>query len=240
MPGHPIFTGDEWVAMTQRSLEQILLSDGTRLRLTVAAPESAVRGGIVVGPEARGVTDAVWQLAAGLAGEGWLAVIPHLDHRDGATAPLGGRDPVRDHGERLTAESVHADTDAAFGWLTQRGVSADRIGVVGFGLGGAVALIVATQRDLGAAVTIGGIGVVAPVAATLPALVDVAPELRCPWLGIYSRDGEVPEEEVHKLRDAAHSAQVATDLVYCHFDTDQSVAPEAWARTLNWFGGHLR
>lgn len=226
--------------MTQRSLEQILLSDGTRLRLTVAAPESAVRGGIVVGPEARGVTDAVWQLATGLAGEGWLAVIPHLYHRDGADALLGDSDTVRSHVERLTAEFVHADTDAAFSWLARRGVSADQIGVVGFGLGGTVALIVATQRDLGAAVTIGGIGVVQPIAATLPALVDVAPDLRCPWLGLYGRDGEVPEEEVHKLRDAAHSAQVATDLVYCRFDTDQLVAPEAWARTLNWFGSHLR
>jgi carboxymethylenebutenolidase len=75
--------------MTQRSLEQILLADGTRLPLTIAAPESAIRGGIIVEPEARGVTDAVWQLAAGLAGEGWLAVIPHLYHRVTAT-PWGG------------------------------------------------------------------------------------------------------------------------------------------------------
>ena len=226
--------------MTQRSLEQVLLSDGTRLRLTVAAPESAVRGGIIVEPEARGVTGAVWRLAAGLAGEGWLAVIPHLYHRDGVDELPGDGDTAGNHVEWLTAESVHADADAAFGWLAGRGVTADRTGVVGFGLGGAVALIVATQRDLGAAVTIGGASVMQPVAARLPALVDVAPDLRCPWLGIYSQDGEVPEEEVHKLRDAAHSAQVATDLVYCHFDTDQSVAPEAWARTLNWFGGHLR
>jgi carboxymethylenebutenolidase len=230
--------------MTQRSLEQILLVDGTRVTLAVAAPESAVRGGIVVAPEARGVTDAVWKLAAGLAGEGWLAVIPYLYHRDGADElprELPG-DPniVRSHVERLTAESVRADTDAAFDWLARRGVSADRIGMVGFGLGGAVALIIATQRDLGAAVTVGGIGVVVPVVATLPALADVAPQLRCPWLGIYDQDGEVPEEEVHKLRDAAHSAQVATDLVHCPFDTDRSLAPEAWARTLNWFGSHLR
>jgi carboxymethylenebutenolidase len=226
--------------MTHRSREQILLSDGTTLPLTVAVPESAVRGGIVVGPQTCGVTDAVWQLAAGLAGEGWLAVIPHLYHRDSVDELPGDATTVGNHLERLTADSVHADTDAAFGWLARRGVSADRIGVVGFGLGGAVALIVATQRDLGAAVTISGIGVVTPVAATLPALVDIAPELRCPWLGIYGQDGEIPEEEVHKLRDAAHSAQVATDLVHCRFDTDQSLAPEAWARTLNWFGGHLR
>ncbi|MDQ3762119.1 MAG: dienelactone hydrolase family protein [Actinomycetota bacterium] len=226
--------------MTQRSLEQMPLSDGSALRLTVATPESAVRGGIVVGPESPGVTDAVWQLAAGLAGEGWLAVIPHLYHRDGVDELPEHGGTVREYVKGLTAESVHTDTDAAFSWLAQRGVTVDRLGVVGLGLGGAVALIVATQRDLGAAVTVGGIGIAQPVATALPALADVAPNLRCPWLGIYDRDGALPEEEVHKLRDAAHSAQIATDLVYCHFDTDQSVAPEAWARTLNWFDCHLR
>jgi carboxymethylenebutenolidase len=230
--------------MTQRILEQIPLSDGCGCPISVAAPESTVRGGIVVEPDIRGVTDAVWQLAAGLASEGWLAVIPHLYHRDGVDVVPEGCDDggaaVRWYVERLTAQSVHADTDAAFRWLARRGVTTDRIGVVGFGLGGALALMVATQRDLGAAVTVGGIGVVQPVAATLPALVDIAPDLRCPWLGIYGWDGEVPEEEIHKLRDAAHSAHVATDLVHCRFDADRSVAPEAWARTLNWFCSHMR
>jgi len=241
MPGHAVFAIDEWgAAMTQRSLEQIPLRDGTGLRLTVAAPESAVRGGIVVEPDVRGVTDDVWQLAAGLAGEGWLAVIPDLFHHGGVDELPDDGDAVARHLERLTAESIHADTDAALRWLAQRHVAADQMGVVGFGLGGAVALIVATQRDLGAAVTIGGIGVAEPVAAGLPALVDVAAELRCPWLGIYGREGDVPEAEVNKLRDAAHSAHVATDLVHCCFDTDRSVAPEAWGRTLNWFCSHLR
>lgn len=227
--------------MTQRTLEQVPLSGGRGLPMSVAAPESTIRGGIVVGPDSRGVTDAVWQLAAGLAGEGWLAVIPHLYHRDGVDVVADDSDDAaRWYVERLTAQSVHADTDAACHWLAQRGVTTDRIGVVGFGLGGAVALMVAAQRDLGAAVTVCGIGVVEPVAATLPALVDIAPQLRCPWLGIYGWDGGVPEEDVHKLRDAAHSAHVATDLVHCCFDADRSVAPEAWTRTLNWFGGHLR
>ena len=181
--------------MTQRSLEEIVLSDGGELRLTVAAPESAIRGGIVVVPDARGVTDTVWQLAEGLAGEGWLA---------------------------------------------QHGLAADRIGVVGFGLGGAVALIVAARCKVGAAVTVDGIGVVQPAAPGLPALVEAAPELRCPWLGLYGDGNGVAEEEVHKLRDAAHSARVATDLVHYCLDTDQSTADETWARTLNWFDCHLR
>jgi carboxymethylenebutenolidase len=230
--------------MTQRTVEHVPLSDGSECPISAVEPESAIRGGIVVCPDRHGVTDAVWQLAAGLAGEGWLAVIPHLYHRDGVDSVpddwASDGDSARWYVERLTVQSVHADTDAALRWLAQRGVTTDRLGVVGSGLGGALALMVATQRDLGAAVTVCGIGVVQPVAATLPALVDIAPELRCPWLGIYGWDGGVPEAEVHKLRDAAHSAHVATDLVHCCFDADRSVAPEAWARTLNWFGSHLR
>jgi carboxymethylenebutenolidase len=228
--------------MTQRSLEQIPLSDGSELRLTVAAPESAVRGGIVVVPDARGVTDTVWQLAEGLAGEGWLAVIPHLYHRRGVDElpEDGDPDPVHGYVAGLSADSVDADTDASLRWLAQHGLTADRIGVVGFGLGGAVALIVATQRNLGAAVTVDGIGVVQPAAPMLPALIEVAPDLRCPWLGLYGDGSGIAEEEVHKLRDAAHSARVATDLVHYCLDTDQSTADETWARTLNWFDCHLR
>ena len=91
----------------------------------------------------------------------------------------------------MTEESVHADTDAAFRWLARRRVAADQMGVVGFGLGGAVALIVATQRDFGAAVTIGGIGVMEPVAATFAraggrcrrAALPMAGYLRSGWGG---------------------------------------------------------
>ena len=228
--------------MTQRSLEQIPLLDGSELCLTVGAPESAVRGGIVVVPDARGVTDTVWQLAEGLAGEGWLAVIPHLYHRCGVDELAEDGDPEQVHGyvAGLSPDSVDTDIDASLRWLVQHGLTADRIGVVGFGLGGAVALIVAAQRDLGAAVTVDGIGVVQPVTPMLPALVDVAPGLRCPWLGLYGDDSGIAEEEVHKLRDAAHSARVATDLVHYCLDTDQSTADKTWARTLNWFDCHLR
>lgn len=226
--------------MTQHSREHIPLDDGSSLPLSVAEPETSVRGGILVAPAARGITGGVRRLATGLAGEGWLAVIPHLYHRDGVDELTGDDDAVRQHVARLTASSLRADTDATLQWLAGRDVTADRTGVVGFSLGGAVALIVATQRELGAAVTIGGIGILQPLAETLPALVDIAPELRSPWLGIYRQDGGVTEDEVHKLRDAAHSARIATDLVHCQFSTDQCIAPEAWGRTLNWFDCHLR
>lgn len=217
--------------MTEGRTERIAVSDGCELLLTIAAPESVVRGGIVVFPEARGVTNAVQRLADGLADQGWLVVVPHLYQHRGV--------------EQQSAAAVLSHVDASLGWLTDQGVSADRMGAVGFGLGGTVALLVATQRDLGAVVTVNGIGIVQPVCPTLPPLVEVAPDLRCPWLGVYDGAGPIPEAEVHKLRDAVDSAQVATDLVHCAdgtctFDADQSAVMEAWTRTLNWFDSHLR
>ncbi|MBO0874891.1 MAG: dienelactone hydrolase family protein, partial [Pseudonocardia sp.] len=127
--------------MTDVRTETVPLDDGSELRLTVAEPDGAARGGIVVLHEARGVTDGVRWLVHSLAMEGFEVVAPHLYHRDGADelAAEDSDEQVRDQVNRLTGASVMADTDTAFGWLADRGVTADRMGVIGFDLGGSVA-----------------------------------------------------------------------------------------------------
>jgi carboxymethylenebutenolidase len=198
--------------------------DGHTLRLTFAEPEGVVRGGLVVlHEEAEEVEEGLSLLLAGLAGEGWLTVTPHLDRDD------------------LTQQDLLDATDATLAWLSERGVQADLIGVVGFDLGGTAALVVASNRRLGAAVSVGGQGV-----AELPVLVEIAGRLTSPWLGMYGDAGdEAGGAEVEQLRDAAASAGVATDVVRYpganhRFDADPSAAAEAWQRTLNWFDAHLR
>ncbi|HEY8371162.1 MAG TPA: dienelactone hydrolase family protein [Pseudonocardiaceae bacterium] len=233
--------------MKEIRTETLPLTDGSQLRLTVGEPDSVVRGGLVVLHEARGVTSAVRDLVGTLAQEGWLTVAPHLYHRNGADEldPADG-DQVRDQVSRLSGESVLADTDAAFVWLAERGVSSDRMGVVGFGLGGTAALVVASSRTLGAAVTVAGGGVLTPLSEGLPSLVDVAGDLTCPWLGIYSdADPSISTEEVEKLRDAVATSGVATDVVRYREPIDlagdgASVLADAWQRILNWFDAHLR
>jgi carboxymethylenebutenolidase len=228
--------------MTETRTEVIELDDGRSVRLTVAEPDRPVRGGLVVLHEARGVTDVVRGLAASLADEGWLAVAPHLYGAQNADEVAD----VDSELSRLSGDSVLADTDAAAVWLAERGVAADRTGVIGFDLGGAVAMVVASSRAVGAAVSVAGVGILAPLADGLPALVDVAGELTCPWLGIYGDDdAAIPVADVEKLRDAAATAEVATDVVRFagtdnRFDTDQRAGAEAWHRTLNWFDLHLR
>jgi carboxymethylenebutenolidase len=191
------------------------------------------------------VTDAVRGLVHGLAGEGWLVVAPHLYHRDTADELEGDDGQVQQQVERLDGEQVMADTDTAFDWLSEHDISTDRMGVIGFDLGGTVALLVAAERTLGAAVTVEGEGITEARSAALPSLLDAAPGITCPWLGIYGEpvDGERPE--LKQLRDAAASSEVATDVVVYprsghRFDDDPDVAADAWQRTLNWFDSHLR
>ena len=141
--------------MSEIRTETVPLVDGSDLRLTVAEPLGAVRGGIVVLHEARGVTDAVRGLVRGLAAEGWLTVAPHLYHRDD-TDEIGedDGDRIREQLDRLDGGQVMADTDTAFGWLAEHAVTADRMGVLGFDIGATVALLVATERTMGAAVSV--------------------------------------------------------------------------------------
>ncbi|MGW5050714.1 dienelactone hydrolase family protein [Actinokineospora sp. NPDC004072] len=221
--------------MAQTHTTDHRLDDGRALRLTYAEPDGVVRGGLVVLHESRGITDTVTTMVAGLAAEGWLVVVPHLYPSGSAEVAAA---EAADKVSELSGDSVLAATDIGFAWLAGRGVAADRIGVIGFELGGAVALVVAARRDIGAAVTVAGDGILEPLAEGLPALVEVAGELRVPWLGLYRADVDSPSaEEVAKLRDAADTAQVATDVVRFPFQTG---AAEAWQRALNWFDAHLR
>lgn len=220
--------------MTETLTQTVALTDGRSLRLTVAEPEHAVRGGLVVLHEGHGVTDTVRELVGSLAAEGWLTVAPHLFHDDVPDVTT------------LDADAILDDLDAACVWLSEHEVTADRIGVIGFDLGATVAMVVAAKRSVGAVVSVAGGGIREPVSAGMPALLDVAGELSCPWLGIYGdRDEAIAIEEVEELKTAAAKSEVANDVVRFstlnhRFDTDPDAAGEAWNRTLNWFDSHLR
>ena len=234
--------------MTELRTETVPLDDGSRLRLTLAEPDGVTRGGIVVLHEARGMTEGVRGLAQRLADAGWRVVAPHLYHRDDADE-LGaeaGDDAVRAQVERLTGASIFADTDTAFGWLADHGVPSDQMGIIGFDLGGSVAVVVAAKRSLGAAVTIAGDHITDPLSPDLPSPLEAAPELTCPWLGLFGgRSTDPSPDDVEKLRNAVADAPVVADVVIYpevdhNFAGDEAVWSNAWSRVLNWFDSHLR
>lgn len=220
-------------------------------RLTIHEPPAQPKGGIVVVQEAFGVNDHIDDVTGRFAAEGWLGVAPHLFHRSG-DPKLGYDDisQVMSHMDALTPDGILEDIDAALSHMSGAGIGADRVGVVGFCMGGTVALVTATRRDIGAAVTFYGGGVTAGRFG-FGALVDEAPQLRAPWLGLYGDlDEGIPVGDVEQLRTAAASSGQPTEVVRYpdaghgfHCDQRSNYHPtsalDAWRRTLGWFDQHL-
>jgi len=219
----------------------------------IAAPSGAAgagvqRGAVVVVQEAFGVTSHIASICQRLADEGWLAIAPALFHRNGSPVfeydDFAGLIPQM---QALTAAGLDADLDASFEFLAQRGFAANRCGIVGFCMGGAVALYAGTRAPLGAAVTFYG-GGVAVGRFGLASLIDLAPSLVTPWLGLYGDlDKGIPVDDVEVLRAGALTAAVPNEIVR-YADADHGfncddrpavfnhlAAADAWSRTLAWF-----
>src|SRR5205085_1746828 len=92
------------------------------------------------------------------------------------------------HMQALTADGVLSDIDAALGHLAEAGIRPERTGVVGFCMGGTIALVTAARRDVGAAVTFYG-GGVTEGRFGFPPLVDEAARLRAAGSGRLSPAG---------------------------------------------------
>ncbi|WP_454194558.1 dienelactone hydrolase family protein [Nocardia sp. Marseille-Q1738] len=206
--------------------------------ITVVEPEGNSRGGIVVLHESRELTAALRDLMNALAGEGWTVVAPDLFHR--VTGEPGG----------VFGDELFDDFDACFDWLTRRGVFPDTVGVLGFDSAGTAAFLVATNRPIGAAVSVAARGIVEPLAEQVDPLVRAAPRLQAPWLGLFGADDPAtPPDQVEHLRDATARADVASLVVtypglHHRADTapadDDADVVDSQTRIFDWFDSNLR
>jgi carboxymethylenebutenolidase len=217
-----------------------------------ASPGGSPRGGILVVQEAFGVTEHIEGIADRLADAGWYAIAPAFFHRQGSPVlAYDDFDAVMPLMGELSSEGLAIDVLAGFDHLEQTGFAPPRIGVVGFCMGGSVTFFAATSRAVGAAVTFYG-GGVRQGRFGLPSLIELAPKLRTPWLGLYGDlDKGIPIEEVEELREAVTAAPVPTEIVR-YADADHgfncndrpsvfntAAAADAWPRTLAWFDSHI-
>jgi carboxymethylenebutenolidase len=221
--------------------------------LFVASPEAPASRGVVVVQEAFGVNPYIESVAERFAAAGYLAVAPHFFHRaGGGTVPYGDFTAVLEKFEGLTDGGILDDVDAALAHVAAAGVPAAATGLVGFCFGGRVAFLAALRRPIGAAVGFYGGGIVTGRFPQFPALIDEAPTLQTPWLGLFGADdASIPVADVDRLRDElAAKAPVATDVVLYDgaghgFFRDVSddfrpdAATDAWTRTTGWFATHL-
>ena len=191
--------------------ERLLTTDN--VPLNVAGDAGAGRA-IVVLQEAFGVNDHIRDVTERFAIRGFYAVALELFHRSGSpeVAYDNFADAVGAMGA-LTRETLEFDLHATVTYLHELGFARQAIGIVGYCMGGTVALFANTLDLVGAAVSFYGGGVTNGRFGLDP-LVDLAPHLRAPWLGLYGDlDKGIPVEQVEQLRDAARQSGQTTDVV---------------------------
>lgn len=221
----------------------IALSNGTRA--FVAWPSGRGEPGpspaIVVVQEWWGLNAQIRDVARRLAREGYVAIVPDLYHGQVAETPEAAHELSR----ALDQDAALADLAAATSWLrASPRVGRRRVGVLGFCLGGGIALQFGLKSQEPAAVVM-----FYGAPETDPARLA---SLRAPLLGHFgAEDRGIPTARVDAFRDAlaraGRTAEVRTYAGAGHaFMHDglpsyhADAARQAWARTLAFLQKTLR
>ncbi len=229
------------------SLVELKVSDGTQMAVFAAKPDGACHGGVLVFQEAYGVNDHIENITRRLAREGFMAIAPELFHR---AAPAGFEIPygtdfavIRPYIEALTRENVLLDVQASYDWLKAE-IQSDKIGCVGFCMGGNVSFMANSRVPLKAAVSFYGTRILQNS--------DLVPDQKAPLLLVWGgKDKGTPPEKLKELTDALRAA--GKDFVNTEFseaghgfNSDDRVAAyhpasatTAWGMTMAFFQQHL-
>ncbi len=210
----------------------------------LATPERGAGPGLVVVPEKWGLVGHIQDLCDRLAVEGFTALAPDLFRGAGASEP----DEAGELGTALPPEQAGREMGAVVEHLRESPtVRGDGLGVVGLGVGGGLALMLATERpaDVDACVAFYGL---IPRESAQP---DWS-RLDAPVQGHFGEDDEcLSSEQVRELEAALDQAGKESDLHlyagvgHAFFDDtrpdtyDPSAASLAWTRTLEFLRARL-
>ena len=173
---------------------------------------------------------------------GYAALMPNLHHRYAPGGkPADAAAAARDAGG-VPDEQCLGDVQGAIDMLRARSESNGKVGVIGYCSGGRQSFLVACSLDVDAAVDCyGG-----------RADVGLAPQLRCPLLGLFGEEDKSPSpDDVAALAAAldAHGKEYEfhsyPDAGHAFFSVDRpayrvEAAKDGWKRIWAFFGTHLR
>jgi carboxymethylenebutenolidase len=197
--------------------------------------------GVVVIQEWWGLVPHIKEVAERFAHEGFVALAPDLYHGQAADEP----DEARKLAMALDANRAVQEIAAAARYLKKmQNVAPPKVGVVGWCMGGGLALSTAAHHAelIGAAVVFYG----RPLTAG-----DTA-KLQVPVLGLYAEhDHGIPVEAVHAFdaemqqQNVLHEIHVYPGTSHAFFNDTRpqiyqaAAAQDAWQKTLAWFRKYL-
>ncbi len=215
--------------------------DGGNTGGYLATPKQGSGPGVVVIQEWWGLVDHIKDVCDRFAAEGFVALAPDLYHGKATKSP----DEAGKLMMAMRIDEAEKDLGAAVQYLlTSDSTTSKKIGIVGFCMGGALALYTATKNsNIGASVVFYG---------GHPKVKPDLPNLHAPVLGLYGeKDGSVTPAVVHDLerqvKDLGKQIEVKIYPGAKHaffndtrpevYDADASA--DAWQRTIKFFREHL-
>ena len=207
----------------------------------LSIPHSGNGPGVIVIQEWWGLVDHIKEVCDRFASEGFVALAPDLYHGKTTKSP----DEAGKLMMAMRIDEAERDLRAAADYLAiQDSTTSEKIGVVGFCMGGALALYTATKNPkIGACVVFYG---------GHPNVKPDLPNLHAPMLGLYAdRDDFVTPNSVRelerKLKDLGKEVEVKIypDADHAFFNDERpevynaGAAADAWQRTVEFLRKNL-
>lgn len=214
-------------------------SNGARTAAYLAMPAAGPGPGVIVIQEWWGLVDHIKRVCDRFAGEGFSALAPDLYHGRTASEP----DEASKLFMALNIAQAERDLRGAAAYLAAHSRTA-RLGVVGFCMGGQLALFAATLNpSIGACVNFYGIH---------PNVKPDYTKLSGPVLGLFAEKDQFVTPQTAREVDAAIRAAGKASEIHIYPGTDHAffnderpdtyhpaAADDAWRRTLTFFRRHL-
>ena len=224
----------------------------------LALPEgSGPHPAVIVYMEIFGVNGHIRDVAERVAKEGYVALAPDFFHRTGPGVEYGYDDDGMASGMKLlmalTADEMISDSRAALAYLRgRRDVRGDRIGAMGFCIGGHMTYLQACETGVTAAASFYGGGIAGREgpggqASTIGRTASISGRILCLF---GDQDAFIPGDEVDAIRAALEKAAVQHEVVvypgcdhgfFCdqRDGYQQKASEDAWARVKRLFEEEL-
>lgn len=244
--------------MTTLQPERRVIDDGAGSPFTLQVCRTAsgsARHAVLLLPAIAGVDDYIVRRAAQLGGEGYQVAILDYYGRSGVTPDLSSPERIGQAVAALDDREVLSDIQRAAKWLAGRDIGSDRVGLLGFCVGGTYAILAAAgaQAPACAVAYYGQLRNPAKSERKPADAVDVAARLEAPLLGHFGDiDRLIGAQDIADLRANARAGQRHAEILTYPgaphaFDEwfrpavfRPVAAAEAWRRTLVFLDWHLR
>ncbi len=213
---------------------------------------------VLVWMELFGINAHIRDVTERVAREGYLALAPDFFHRTHPGLDLGYSDDDMQKGFEpygaLHADSMIADARAAIAWLRGRDdVRGDRLGAMGFCVGGHMTYLCACETDVAAAASFYGGGIGAPEGfGGAESTLARTPKIRGRILCLFGENDEyIPLDQVQAIKGELEKAEIRHEVevypgvghgFFCdrRDSYDEKSAADAWAKTKALFAEELK